>query len=282
MRVVVYERVNDFYEKYKAFMLQKEAVMQLIFANVCAHSGEMSREESFFGACVGKHTTLLFCNCQPFNLVVCSVTDDVDKEAVRELALYLIENKLEINGINANKEICDTFINVYTQHTGVALQETLAMDIMELRELNPIKLVKGTMRKARASDVHLIACWEVAFAKEALGEEQFVKDRIDRVRQKVDMGIIFLFENGDGKIVSMVDAARKLKKGIVFNDVYTPREERGKGYAQTNMFYVSQHFLNEGKEFCTLFVDKKNPISNRVYKKIGYEIVEDNYDYRIL
>lgn len=30
-----------------------------------------------------------------------------------------------------------------------------------------------------------------------------------------------------------------------------------------------------------MFVDKKNPISNRVYEKIGFKVMENCYDYRL-
>ena len=34
-----------------------------------------------------------------------------------------------------------------------------------------------------------------------------------------------------------------------------------------NLYYVSKYYLENGFEFCTLFVDKKNPIA-RAYEKI--------------
>lgn len=37
-----------------------------------------------------------------------------------------------------------------------------------------------------------------------------------------------------------------------------------------------------GKSYVTLFVDKKNPISNRVYRKIGFDVLEDAGDYRVV
>ncbi len=79
----------------------------------------------------------------------------------------------------------------------------------------------------------------------------------------------------------MAAATRQLISGVCINYVYTPKQYRGKGYAAANMYYLSKEMLDKGNRFCTLFVDKKNPVSNRVYKKIGYEILEDQYDYRL-
>lgn len=37
--------------------------------------------------------------------------------------------------------------------------------------------------------------------------------------------------------------------------------------------------MTNGYSYATLYVDKTNPISNRVYRKVGFEIVEEAYDY---
>jgi predicted GNAT family acetyltransferase len=29
-------------------------------------------------------------------------------------------------------------------------------------------------------------------------------------------------------------------------------------------------------------VDKKNPLSNRAYEKVGYKVIEDNFEYKII
>ena len=37
----------------------------------------------------------------------------------------------------------------------------------------------------------------------------------------------------------------------------------------------------DGNTF-TLFVDKQNPISNKLYRDLGFYVVEDNFDVRII
>jgi predicted GNAT family acetyltransferase len=61
--------------------------------------------------------------------------------------------------------------------------------------------------------------------------------------------------------------------------VYTPPAQRGKGYAANCTAAVSQLLLDAGWDYCALFTDLENPISNRVYEKIGYEAVCDYADY---
>ncbi|HWT76841.1 MAG TPA: GNAT family N-acetyltransferase, partial [Mobilitalea sp.] len=75
---------------------------------------------------------------------------------------------------------------------------------------------------------------------------------------------------------------RQLIHGIAINYVYTPEEFRGKGYAAANIYYMCKNYLENGNDFCSLFVDKKNPLSARSYEKIGFQFLEDNYEYAIL
>ena len=75
----------------------------------------------------------------------------------------------------------------------------------------------------------------------------------------------------DGKIVATASSNRHLTKGKSIGNVYTPKEERGKGYAYNLVYRISKEFLDSGLEYCVLFTDDSNPISNHVYEKIGYE-----------
>jgi predicted GNAT family acetyltransferase len=43
---------------------------------------------------------------------------------------------------------------------------------------------------------------------------------------------------------------------------------------------LSQHLLDQGRTFCTLFTDLANPTSNRIYQNIGYRPVCDYTVYR--
>lgn len=52
--------------------------------------------------------------------------------------------------------------------------------------------------------------------------------------------------------------------------VYTPPYFRGKGYATSAVAQLSRLLLRQGNDYCALFADLSNPISNHVYQKIGY------------
>ena len=64
--------------------------------------------------------------------------------------------------------------------------------------------------------------------------------------------------------------------GIRVNFVYTPDENRGRGYASNLVAAISQHHLDAGKRFVFLHTDQANPTSNRIYQRIGYAPVSNS------
>ena len=67
--------------------------------------------------------------------------------------------------------------------------------------------------------------------------------------------------------------------GIRINAVYTPPKYRGKGYATSCVKGVSQKLLNQGYRYCFLFTNLANPISNHIYRQIGYQPVWEISNY---
>ena len=79
----------------------------------------------------------------------------------------------------------------------------------------------------------------------------------------------------EGTAVSMAGYSGPTPNGIRVAWVYTPPENRGKGFAGACVAALSQKLLDDGRKFCFLYTDLANPISNHVYQKIGYEPVTD-------
>lgn len=73
----------------------------------------------------------------------------------------------------------------------------------------------------------------------------------------------------------MVGATGPTPNGIRIGPVYTPQDERRKGYGSACTAAVSQKMLDEGRRFCFLYTDIENPTSNKIYQNIGYRPIVD-------
>jgi len=88
-----------------------------------------------------------------------------------------------------------------------------------------------------------------------------------------------LFLWHDGQPVSMAGYNGPTPNGMRISYVYTPSELRGRGYASAATAAVSQTLLDAGRRFCFLYTDRRNPTSNRIYQRIGYQPVLDGDEY---
>jgi predicted GNAT family acetyltransferase len=85
---------------------------------------------------------------------------------------------------------------------------------------------------------------------------------------------VYLWMDG-GRPVSLTGAGGLTPNGIRVGPVYTPRADRGHGYASNLVAQVSQAMLDSGRTYVFLFTDLANPTSNHIYAEIGYEPVRD-------
>ncbi|MFU0827915.1 MAG: GNAT family N-acetyltransferase [Lachnoclostridium sp.] len=285
MKVISYETVDRFLDENKTILLEREAESQLILYNALVNQEKSTNSSMLFGRVEDYrcHPVLIFANIHPYNLVIHPVRSSGNSSAAVALSDYITAMNIEINGINARKEICDAFMKEYwKKKPEYDFSENLAMNIMKLSYLKEIKPAEGKFRNASLDDIETVAEWMVEFATDALGECVLYDDQVPKANRMIESNRLFVFENPDGDMVSMAAIARQLVNGACINYVYTPDKFRGKGYATANVYYLSKLILDKGNQFCSLFVDKKNPISNRVYHKIGYEIIEEQYDYRLI
>jgi len=283
MLVKEYEKARTFLADYESILLEKEAISQLILYNANQKLNVLENEKGLFGAVLEEEKTfLLFCNIAPHNFIIHVVMQDNIAQTSMALADFLGNSHIMISGINARHDVCQSFMEQYKKHINCTFVEKLGMDIMEIRKVNDIKPVEGSQRLALPEEAKLIAGWIIQFQIEALTSEMDYEAALNKAMKLIDDNKIYLYENSDQEVVTMAVASRKLVHGMAITYVFTPEEYRGKGYAAANMYYLSKELLEQGFEFCTLFVDKKNPLSNRAYEKVGYKILEDNYEYLII
>jgi len=277
------ENAQTFINNYETILLEREAISQLILYNAYQSKNVLIYEKGMFGAVLEEeNTVLLFCNVPLHNLVVFVVQQDNFALASTTLADYLSNSHITINGINAKLDFCQSFMEQYKKDINCTFVEKLGMDIMEIRQLNDIKPVEGKQRLALPMEAKFVTDWMIQFQLEALTSEMDYEAALKKATKYIEDNKIYLYENSEQKVVTMAVAARKLAHGIAITYVFTPEEYRGKGYAAANLYYLSKEMLLQGYEFCTLFVDKKNPLSNRAYEKVGYKILEDNYEFKVI
>ena len=136
------------------------------------------------------------------------------------------------------------------------------------------RMPPGTMRLADRDDIPLVTRW---LAKSGLGAPEDLDALARRVTGSVG-GNRLLALWVDGTPVSMAGFPARTRHGVRISYVYTPEEHRRRGYATALVAQVSSHVLELGFSHCVLYTDLANPISNRIYRRVGYRPVQDVMD----
>ena len=126
-----------------------------------------------------------------------------------------------------------------------------------------------TYRKAELNDFDLVSRWMHRFIIDCDLPERPLPEK--RLREELETGRIDLGLNEDGEPVLMfkaivIEDTRILRIGAV----YTPDEHRGRGYATEGLADAIDRKLGVEIEVVTLFADKNNPVSNRMYLNLGF------------
>lgn len=182
--------------------------------------------------------------------------------------LYKVDPNLE--GVNTEKEISQIFAREFCRVAKKEPKVRFEMRILVLEKLKEAALRDDVIfRKAEIKDKPILKEYRRIFSEEALHEILSEEDLEKKFEKHFQMGAYVLEK--DGKIVATAVSNRHLSKGKSIGNVFTPKEERGNGYAYNIVYRLSKEFLDSGLEYCVLFTDDSNPISNHVYEKIGYE-----------
>jgi RimJ/RimL family protein N-acetyltransferase len=128
----------------------------------------------------------------------------------------------------------------------------------------------GAPRLATVEDALTLQRWIDGFSSEALQtspNDPTGGERLGRSERA------WIWLAPDGTPVSMAYNSRRVEGWWSIGPVYTPPEHRGHGYATALVTHLSEWALASGATGCTLFTDLANPVSNRIYERIGYRRV---------
>lgn len=278
MDFIFYDNGKDFVSENLDLLTEKEWLNNLIVGNCEEAVNNVYGDDWLFGAIKNNGTTeLIILYRAPWKLTLYSPTNNTSDELYKFAAeeVYKLNNHLP--GVNTENVIGNKFSKYYCELSHQTYKVHIPMRILVLEKLAKPQLRDDvTYRRATIDDMPILKKFNVEFYSEALGEEKTENEVEENILKNLEKGY-YLLEK-DGKIVAQTVSTRKLRKGKGVSGVYTPKDERQKGYAYNLVYRVSKEFLDNGAEYCVLYTDDSNPISNHVYEKIGYERKADTSD----
>jgi GNAT superfamily N-acetyltransferase len=208
-----------------------------------------------------------FLQTPPYPVVLTSMPAEI----AAELAPALASRRRAVPGVNADLPVATAFGTAWHELTGDAVEETMRSRLYQLGELKPPEpFPPGQARVAGPDDRSLLIAWTQAFGRES----HTVGDSTTLVDDRLSFRGYTLWEQA-GQPVSVAGLSRQVAGQVRVGPVYTPREHRGRGYGAAVTWSVSQTARRAGAAEVVLFTDLANPVSNRLYERLGYQPVTD-------
>jgi predicted GNAT family acetyltransferase len=191
--------------------------------------------------------------------------------AIRAAVEAIANAKITLPGVNGEVGTAARFAGHWTELTKSAATPHQGQRIYELRSLQPPEVNAGMLRPANGDDIDLLARWTSDFQSEGMPS---ITSRV--LAARVEAGQFWLWHLDEP--VSMA-ACSTVTEGVArVAAVYTPPELRQRGFASACVGQLSAHLVSEGHR-CMLYTDLGNPVSNSIYRRLGYEAVSEVLRY---
>lgn len=275
IRIVKHESVEGFLNRARPWLLELEAENNLILGI----AGDLARS--------GKNdpATLLVTIESDGYVVGCAFRTPPYKLGLTRMPLKGIPPLVDVvtetydglPGVLGPREEARYFSRIWCGPRALSFRPAMDQRIYMLDQLmEPDLWPDGVMRPAHEADKPLILDWLRRFFEETYMPVRNAQDVTDRL---VPDGSMFLWDV-DGTAVSMAGVTGRTPNGVRIGFVYTPVEERQKGYGTAITAALTKSVLDTGKKFCFLFTDASNPTSNSIYRALGYHPVASVVDYQ--
>lgn len=179
-------------------------------------------------------------------------------------------------GVSGEAGTAARFAGRYTEHLGLGADVSGGQRLYRLDTLRAAGAggPGAILRPAGADDAGLVLSWTEDFAAD-IGEPP---PPADATGERLRAGRVYLLEV-DGAAVSMVAHAEPVAGVARVIGVFTPAPQRCRGHSQTAVTRLSGLLLERGLT-PVLYADLANPVSNRLYRRIGYRSVNEVVRYR--
>ena len=235
-------------------------------------------QDSALMLCVerGKRPCLAAVMTPPHRLLVSTG----DAAAVPSLVERVVETGVPVSGVLGLVEMAQAFAQEWRRATGQSVTPGVEMTLYAARQAIPPDGVPGRLRATTEADAQWVSEAYADFTEEILASEEERRTSRDTAVKMRRRGLVFLWELG-GAPVSMACFRHVTDDGVRIAPVFTPPAERGKGYASACVGHLTRRLLRGGVGWCALFADADNPISNRLYRRLGYEeaVTYRGYDF---
>ncbi|MGZ6998032.1 MAG: GNAT family N-acetyltransferase [Acidimicrobiia bacterium] len=189
----------------------------------------------------------------------------------------IVDGGTILPGINAEAATAARFAGHWSERTRRGARPAEADRLYEVTTVIRPDPVGGTARAASEDERDLLISWFDAFEREAFGAPE--SDAATRVDQRLAAGELFVWDEGGA--VAFAGLTAPMLGAVRIGPVYTPPDRRGHGFGSALVAELS-HRVRAAGDRCLLYADLANPVSNGIYRAIGYRAVAEVVRYEFV
>ena len=197
-----------------------------------------------------------------------------DKRVLEEIkevmSVYLTD--LEYDQFTCKKEYYNFLIK--SGYDKLNREDYFELGFLDCNSVKSVKQADGNMFLCtRKEDKNLLSLF-IKFAKFAnktlkRTKKDTLEELTEQMNNQIEQKRLFCWKNKEGKIVCIANF-QVLGDTARLGHVFTPEEERGKGYAANLIHDLTEKLLSDGLK-PLLYTDYSYPASNKAYINAGYE-----------
>ncbi|MEW5812123.1 MAG: GNAT family N-acetyltransferase [Actinomycetota bacterium] len=181
-----------------------------------------------------------------------------------------------LSGIRGLRDRAQRFAAGWQSRVGAQSRVNTEELLYRLAALTPPVGVPGTHRLATEADHPLLALRVEDFFVEAFRDHRDEAAGLRFVEDAVAVGHRFVLWTVGDEPVSMAMLRAPASGVSRIGPVHTPAAARGRGFGSAVTAAAAQLALDEGVSEVVLFADLANPVSNAIYRRIGFEPVSES------
>lgn len=274
MNFITYQTPMEYYPIVKDFLHRNEITNILTIGLLRNAKVDDDFSKCFY--CIGNVNDEIKIALIVQGLHIILVTED--DHYLKSAAEYVSSVNIDFPGVIGPRPFVDQFVEHLVLASKKDITLRMSQRIYKLDEVDDIQYSNGHMRLATHDDLETVLEWNKDFV--LLEGIPANYERMKKKRQQdIDNRALFLWIDNDVP-VTMTCLSKRSCDGAHIGLVYTPKDQRRKGYATSLVAKVSEYAL-KNYNYCTLYTDLDNPISNSIYMKIGYYPIVDSAMYLV-
>jgi GNAT superfamily N-acetyltransferase len=196
--------------------------------------------------------------------------------AIAALVAAVADENRVLPGVTGDAATAAAFAGGWTERRRVPGEPVEGQRLYRLGSLVAPAAVDGSLRTATPDDRPMLLEWTRGFCADTGMPGGDVARQVDA---RMSSGRYWIWEDG-GTPLSSASASPIVAGVSRVGAVYTPPELRGRGFAAACVAAVSAHITDVEGAGAILYTQLRNPTSNAIYQRLGYEPVGEIVSYR--